>query len=242
MSLHQAEKSILKVRNDYDKIAPHFAQTRKKETFPEFSVFAPYIKPHANILDVGCGTGRAYRFIKNLKVDVKYIGIDISEKQIEAARQEFPEVPWQVGNMLSLPFENNRFDIVLAVAALHHLPYFADRLQALQEIHRILRPGGTVCLTNWNLFQKQFWKYWPANIWRSIVTLGAYSWNDFFIPWKNNQGEVITKRYYHAFRPSELKKLAHKAGFQVLENDYTNWQEIGRMGNAYNLVTVLKKP
>ncbi len=236
----QPEKSVEKVRDDYNRIAPHYAVTRDYER-SESMFFKPYIKKHQQILDIGCGSGREYPLIQKLDLNLHYTGVDISTAQLAEAKKRFPEGHFVEGNMLELPFPDHQYDVAVLAASLHHLPTHAARLKALEEASRVLKPGGIVCMTNWNLVQNRFTKYWLTNVLRSVITLGRYSFKDFFIPWKNNQGEVVTNRYYYAFSKRDIAKLAKQAGFTILENFYTRGDKKDRIWRATNLVTILKK-
>jgi len=70
------------------------------------------IKNGDSILDVGCGFGDLYYFIKNKGIDIKYWGIDISSKVVMLANQKFPDLKIIVGDILEARGEN-LYDYVL---------------------------------------------------------------------------------------------------------------------------------
>jgi ubiquinone/menaquinone biosynthesis C-methylase UbiE len=232
--------SIEETAKIYNQIAPHFAVTRRT-MIDEMKFLLPYVKGCPFILDVGCGTGRAYRFLKINKAIFRYQGVDISEEQVREAKKEFPEISCTVADMTALPFDNASFDIVLMIASFHHLPDRESRLLALAEAHRILKPDGIVFMTNWNLMQKKYLKYYLFALGRSLITLGTYSIKDLFIPWKNESGTVMAKRYYHSFGKREIAFLVQQSGFTILENCYTKGEKKVKMWGAYNLLTILRK-
>jgi len=96
------------------------------------------LRPGDRLLDVAGGSGSyASAIVRALPVTV--VGVDISESMI---RQRFEDPLLEqnlVGDMEALPFPDESFDAVMFVAALHHVP---EPLRALQEAHRVLRPGG----------------------------------------------------------------------------------------------------
>ena len=96
------------------------------------------LAPGARILDIAGGSGAyASRIVRAAQVTV--VGLDISASMIEQ-RAEDPLLPENVvGDMEELPFDESSFDAALFVACLHHVP---DPLPALEEAHRILKPGG----------------------------------------------------------------------------------------------------
>jgi ubiquinone/menaquinone biosynthesis C-methylase UbiE len=92
-------------------------------------------------LDVGCGEGELARRLAD-RVE-RVVAIDRSAEMIEQARALTPQhrnLTLVVGDFLEHGFADDAFDLVVAVASLHHL----DLGPALAEMSRILRPGGTL--------------------------------------------------------------------------------------------------
>ena len=93
------------------------------------------LKAGDKILDVGCGKGYLlYEFTQAIQ-GVQVAGIDISDYAIDHAKEEVKPFI-QVGNAVSLPFDDNTFDFVVSVTTLHNL-YNYELRQALQEIERV---------------------------------------------------------------------------------------------------------
>lgn len=90
------------------------------------------------LLDIGCSGGEFITYIKSLK-DIDCIGIDVNESAVKAAISQ--GVFARVGRAESLPFSDNRFDVVLLSEVLEHL---YDPLPALKEANRVMRDGGVV--------------------------------------------------------------------------------------------------
>ncbi|NGM67670.1 methyltransferase domain-containing protein [Natronolimnobius sp. AArcel1] len=107
------------------------------------------VSPDDRVLDIGCGTGRGVATLQNaVGSDGQVIGIDIAEQMCQLARDQLDDEDPSVvvcGNALSLPFDTDSFDVVLASFTLE---LFADdhRTTVLEEIHRVLRPGGRICV------------------------------------------------------------------------------------------------
>jgi ubiquinone/menaquinone biosynthesis C-methylase UbiE len=96
------------------------------------------------IIDIGCGTGKNYEFIKE-KCSA-YIGVDVSQKQIEQANLTYGQennVSFFVGDAQNLNFKPGSFDTVIIFGCLHHLQ---NPKKALKEAFRLLRKGGTILL------------------------------------------------------------------------------------------------
>ena len=141
-----------KTRKNYNLIAKDFS-SKRKEIWEEFAFLFEDLKEKERILDLGCGNGRWFKVFK--EKNVKYIGIDNSEKLIEIARSLFPSANFKVADALNLPFPENYFDKVYAIAFLHHIPSEKYRLLVLNEIKRVLKPKGRLILTVWKVFR---WK------------------------------------------------------------------------------------
>lgn len=96
-----------------------------------------------HVLDIATSGGG---FVGRLKAHLgsydSIIGVDVDEQVLEIARNSFDDenIRFMLMDAGRLQFENGRFDTVTASAALHHLPNIA---QALAEITRVLKPGGT---------------------------------------------------------------------------------------------------
>lgn len=95
------------------------------------------------VLDVACGPGHIAGYLQQKGLDLR--GVDLSERMVEVAREHFPEVDFEVGNLLHLE-ECAEFAAITAFYAIVHL---SDRQieRALAEIYQALRPGGRLLLT-----------------------------------------------------------------------------------------------
>ncbi len=104
------------------------------------------------VLDVGCGTGSlAIAAKERVGLAGKVHGIDASSEMLaraeKKARKAGVEVLFQNAIAEALPFPEPRFDIVLSTVMLHHLPQ-KPRLKAVNEIRRVLKPGGRVLVVD----------------------------------------------------------------------------------------------
>jgi len=245
MKKNKAEKIIKQLAVGYDLIADDFSESRYK-IWPEMTVWQKHILAGQKILDIGCGNGRMMQLLTDKNIE--YVGFDISGKLINIARDKcqqysFKTVDFQVGDMRHLPYQENIFDIILAVAVLHHLPHPDNRWQALQEIYRILKPGGLLLMNNWYFWNAyankkyQIKKQILVNWWRGLEKQGL------FIPWKNTNGQPIMNRYYYAYKKKELAHLLNQSGFLVVSHQVVGRQIIeNKTAKFESLLTVAQKP
>ncbi|HEY5657313.1 MAG TPA: class I SAM-dependent methyltransferase [Myxococcota bacterium] len=100
------------------------------------------IPPTAQALDVGCGTGSNLRLLVDLGFE-DVTGLDRSEEAVRWCREKgLP--PVELGDICDLPFPEDHFDLVLAADVLEHVD---EPATAVAELHRVLRPGGTLIAT-----------------------------------------------------------------------------------------------
>lgn len=99
------------------------------------------LAPGARILDVGSGSGRDLRRLREAGFDA--LGVDASAELAKLARRYGPVL---VGDVRDLHFDDGSFDAVLACAVLLHLPLDEAR-DAARELARVVRPGGQVVVT-----------------------------------------------------------------------------------------------
>jgi SAM-dependent methyltransferase len=105
---------------------------------PAIRAELPDIKGKA-VLSLGCGSGVDSAYLKQ-KGAKESIGIDISEKLVEIARNTHPDCEFFVMDMETLDFPDNRFDLVYSSLAMHYL--IGGPQKALKEAYRVLKPGG----------------------------------------------------------------------------------------------------
>ncbi len=107
-----------------------------------------HLPAHATMADLGCGTGTtALMLTRDFNLQVS--GVDLSaaniERAIERTDTSSAAVRYIQADAQKLPFENNEFDGILAECS---FSLFADQVAVLAEIRRVLKPGGSLAITD----------------------------------------------------------------------------------------------
>ncbi len=150
----------------YNKIGVNYNNTRKADPVIGNTILS-LLRPakRGRYLDVGCGTGNYTHYIEQAGYDIT--GIDPSDTMLVVARQKYPECAFITGYAEDLPFEDSSLDGAIAIFTFHH---WSDKQQGLNELHRVLRPGGTAVFLSFTAEQMQgYWltHYFPEMIARS---------------------------------------------------------------------------
>lgn len=210
------------VKKNYEEVAEHYSETRKKVLWPELLAMANEVPAGARVLDVGCGSGKLLQGFSDKNIE--YLGVDPSRKLLDLARQEWGENEkrkFVSGDILNLGKINEyEFDYVFCIAVLQHIPGEKLRVQALRQLRNKIKNDGRIVLSNWNMWSEAFIKKGFRRLIFKFLLLKLIGKNrmdfgDILFDWKNPQGDRVSKRYYHAFRLNELKRLAKKAGLKV---------------------------
>jgi SAM-dependent methyltransferase len=110
----------------------------------EIETIKPYLRRDDRLLDVGCGSGYATRLLSPLVREA--VGVDFSESMIARARAAAAGrngLRFEVGDVLTIdPQAFGEFDVALSVRCLINLESWELQQRALQNIARLVRPGG----------------------------------------------------------------------------------------------------
>ncbi|HMK99148.1 MAG TPA: methyltransferase domain-containing protein [Acidimicrobiales bacterium] len=97
------------------------------------------------LLDIGTGTGRLLERLGRGRPGLALFGLDRSAGMLAAARRSRAQLHLVRGAAEALPFPDGSFDAVTTTLSFHH---WSDQPEALREVHRVLRPGGTFALAD----------------------------------------------------------------------------------------------
>jgi ubiquinone/menaquinone biosynthesis C-methylase UbiE len=102
------------------------------------------LQPADRVLDLGCGTGWASRRMARIVTAGDVVGLDVADEMLRRAEQasaNINNVRYVWGSAENIPVSDNHFSKVLSVESFY---YYADQGQALDELRRVLAPGGVL--------------------------------------------------------------------------------------------------
>ena len=134
-----------------DAVDLYAERIRDPELFPQErkAVERYFTDDGASVLDVGCGTGRVSHLLHERGFDVT--GVDVSEPLVEEARSLFPEIDFRVTDVRDTPFDSGAFEyVVFSFYGIDYILPKAERVRALQELRRVMKPSGVVVFSSHN--------------------------------------------------------------------------------------------
>lgn len=153
-------------------LASHSARTASNSA----AYLLSHLKPGMSILDVGCGPGTITLDLAKIVAPGKVVGIENVEAPLQAARKEAAmrgdaTTIFELANALSLPFDNETFDVVHAHQVLQHL---TKPVEALKEMIRVCKPGGWLAARDADYAAMSWYPELPAlEHWRSTYRAAA---------------------------------------------------------------------
>jgi len=110
-----------------------------------------HLGPGMSVLELGCGAGYFTRELARSGADI--VAVDVSPELLEMARADCSakNVRYEIQNACALSYPDAAFDSVVGSSVLHHL----EIKEAVREIHRVLKPRGTIYFTEPNMLNPQ---------------------------------------------------------------------------------------
>ena len=153
------------------------------------------------LLNIGCAHGPDFLLFKK---GFELHGVDFSREMLSMAQKYARKFDFTVNLSLAeagcLPYADETFDWAISAATYHHLSGADARQAALDELRRVLKPGGEAFITVWNRWQPRFW----------------FKRKEIAVPWHKKDRTLY--RYYYLFSYPELENRAKKAGFEILKS------------------------
>jgi ubiquinone/menaquinone biosynthesis C-methylase UbiE len=144
------------------------------------------------LLDFGCGVGGSLQHMRRRFPQGQLYGVDVSEESLALARKAHPHAEFSLvqGSTIGLP--DDSVDVAMAACVFHHIPP-SERASWVSELHRVLRPGGTLFVFEHN----------PLNpLTRKVVNDCPFDDDAILLPRR------------------ETTTLLRNAGFEDVEADY----------------------
>lgn len=154
------------IRTYYDSLAERYDENRFGNSYGQYihqqekAILSQWLEgiQSEDILELGCGTGRLLDFAQT--------GIDFSASMLQVAAKKYPNHRLIPGDITQLPFYTPQFQAVFSTHVFMHLDIGSIR-KTIQEVHRVLRPGGLFIFDVPNLWRRKVIRYqksgWHGN-------------------------------------------------------------------------------
>jgi 2-polyprenyl-3-methyl-5-hydroxy-6-metoxy-1,4-benzoquinol methylase len=227
-------------REFYARFAREFSATRSSERL-NLDPLKPFLSDGARMLDIGCGNGRLVARLEREGYHLRYLGVDVTPELIEMANVRKLHLArvsadFRVGDITARGWTNALapnapFDVVIALAVLHHVPGFELRAAVIRDVRAVLHPGGVFVMSNWRFMHN-------ARLRRKIVPwqivgmdTDALEEGDALLDWQRGGTGY---RYCHQLTEAEVEALAASSGLQVVAQFHADAD--------LNLYSILKAP
>ncbi len=149
LSLPTEGRVLIKAAKIYDAVQP-FVTLGQEAGLNRFIASCFSSPGRLKVIDVGCGTGQLANLIAEGNRDITITGIDASLPMIQVASKK-RAIPERCSFIQALgediPFEDSSFDAAVSALFFHHVKK-SLKLKCMQEIHRILKPGGKLIIAD----------------------------------------------------------------------------------------------
>lgn len=159
-----------------------------------------------DVLEVGCGLGTDA--VSFARAGAVYTGVDLTEASIELVRRRFGyenlKGTLRTADAEALPFPDASFDMVYSHGVLHHTP---DTGRAINEVHRVLRPGGTAMVM---LYHKNSYNYYVniMTLRRMGVRLLGFRWGPAVVHRLTGEDETRLRELRQAYLRDRRRLLS----------------------------------
>lgn len=188
-------------RDVFDQLAASWYNYRHWTIFRNELEVLSHRWQQGRLLNIGCGHGPDFL---PFRTGFELHGVDFSIEMLKLALKYSQKFNFDVNlvqaDISKLPYSDQTFDWAIAVATYHHLKDKETRLEALEELRRVLKPGAEAFITTWNRLQPRFWLH-PKEV---------------DVPWRTR--EKTFYRYYYLFSYPELERLVKKVGFKLVKS------------------------
>jgi len=187
--IHQADQKLQQEFNQWAQAGRGDEMEDHHSDITEQTIALMDLQPGDRILDLGCGTGWASRRLARIAASGEVVGIDVADEMLRRAGQAsagIRNVRYLWGSAENIPAEDNHFTKVLSVESFY---YYADQRKALDELHRVMAPGG-----------------------RLFILINLYKDNHYSLRWVSELKVSVQVR-----SESEYVALLQQCGFRQVE-------------------------
>lgn len=220
----------------YNKIIPGGGDTG---TLLNLNKRLTFIQNHLDIhgkkiLDCGCGTGLYLQALLNCGADA--YGIEFNNEKVIQFKQKCPGIADRVnnGNIEAMEFADATFDYALVNEVLEHV---SNEAKALREIHRVLKPDGSLIIFSPN-------RLYPFEL-HSVSLKNSNRIIPIYIPFipyiPLELGQLFFNYSARNYWPYKLRQLVRNCGFVIRGTDYI-WQTFENISGVQPKVVTFLKP
>lgn len=183
------------------------------------------------VLDIASGTGEPGLTIASIVTNGKVVLTDLSEDMLEvanthAAKRGITNFDTRVCDVSELPFDDNTFD---AISCRFGYMFFPDMQIATNEMFRVLKPGGRIATSVWNIPEKNFW------VTAISETIGRHM--------QLQQPQPEAPGMFRCAQSGFVQKLFKQAGFiNTLEAEVTGVMNVETADVYWNMMTDVSAP
>ena len=192
-----------------------------------------FIAEGNSVLDYGCFNGTFLKKLSTSRKTIRVVGVDKNKDIVDASNS-----PYIIHINDILPFDDGSFDVVTIFEVLEHV---YDQAFVLNELYRVLRPGGRIVISVPQKYLFSFldhgnWKYRFPGI-HKLWYLRKHSLQEYEYRYVNNPNGLIgdvdkEKAWHQHFKKEELSQLLAASGFSVIDVDGA-----GAFGDLINLLS-----
>jgi len=207
-----------KLEEQLEQSIPHYDKVNRWMTFGQDKVWRRNVRNHAEegmkILEVGCGPGSFAEDLVGLDVtclDPSAEMLRVAKKRVDSARKSRGEKPAKYVEAIaeSIPLPDDTFDRVFCLFSFRD---FQDKKKGLEEIFRVLKPGGQVVIcdagkANW--FHGLAGRIWMATVVQIIARIITKEKDH---PWKG-----LARTYSHYGTNGYYRKVMREVGFEDVQ-------------------------
>ncbi|PJA21696.1 hypothetical protein COX59_03905 [Candidatus Beckwithbacteria bacterium CG_4_10_14_0_2_um_filter_47_25] len=200
---------LLKLNEKFYLKTQAYFNISRQSPWPGWQKLLSYLQgPTLQVLDLGCGNGRFGVWLSG-QHRIDYTGLDNNQFLLDQIpfdrliKQDITQ-PWPI---------KDKFDLIVLMAVLHHIPTKPARLKILLRAKKLLAKDGLLVFTVWHFnklkrFQNQVIKKLPDN--------------DYILNWKRG---VTAQRYIHLFTDTEINWLIKSLKLKLLADFVADGQQ-----------------